>query len=962
MIRNYTRPQTEIFQVLENNPNPFLDRLHAVVIGPAYVSADTLAGNLIFESYESGLSLPYALTKDGETVTKSEFETLDSDSVQVIAKDVRAALQTAVNAAFEPLGADPNGRIIQYTAATSFLNLDDAAAAIAYDDGRPPTPGDIFRISDGTGIVERKVTAILGKDIAADATKASYYGALPWVLSTVVANEADLTSSNFTSTGASVGLVSGMGAPAQLYIRRSGIVGPEGSLRITVTVQCITGGTPAASTYQGTLNGVPAAVSATTSGSDTLFSVGELDFKVLGYLAWQASDRFTVVLDFFDVLDSADPDLLEAAIDVSGYDYTLSNRRVSSSLVFEATAISNDGTETTFRISDTAGLMTPTTVIAENATPTSATLSYDGGTIEVEIPALAGMTHVGQRYVYLITPPTRSTRIFDKIQFNLPIGEDAATNLVGGYLQIPYIMATFSGALAPEDALTGLTNYTVAADEVELGTLNIPVPGYPNQYDSVKPAVSTYGTVAVEWRAAQTAGTNEGLVAIDSIQDILDNFGSTALRSEMGYGLLMALNGSGGKRVYGLNTGGPAVSDFQAAFEKLESATTVYALAILTEDEEVMKLASAHAQAMSLPAVKRFRRCYVGTDSPGEYPILDTKVDGSPYLAAISSGSGGAYNLAIFEDEVDFSQLTVTKGDFLEVSGTDQRYVIEEVQSAPLDGGGETLALVLQTGPNAPIAQSAMRVIAADTPANTARFVYKRSKRIGMNTEQDRRISNIWQDGGKLGAVTIPNRFGACEIAGLRTVLLPQQGLTRTEVNFIDSAPAMYTKFRPTLLDEMAANGVWIIAQNSAESPCYVRHQLTTAVTMGSLYYEDNAGTNVDVISFAVDDVCEPLIGKRNATPRTVNEIDSLLTTLLTEATTTSLTNIDLGPQIVNFYNLAGEEGEVDVAIDPNFSDRINAAFIVEIPLPLNNIRVVVQARTIRNDGVFVAALTTTAV
>ena len=950
MISNYTRPQTEIFQVLEDTTNPLLDRIHAVVIGPAYVHADLDAGNLNFVDYNQADSLSYTMVKDGSVETKDALYPVDEASVQLQARELRFELFGPVE--FAPLQSDPTGAVIEYTA--NFYDTEDPAAALDFDNGRIPTPGDIYKITTDiqTNPIERRVVGILGKDLAAEAGDVTYAGAQAWTPS-VDESVLELVSTNITGVDTADFVIDSFTADEFVYLMRNGrnVTSDYGGLLLNIVIACTNGtGAVAGSTFSATINGVPTSLTAAASGSDTEFTLnlgtGEIVLTLGDYLTWQTGDRFN--LNLYHEL-AVVPTLFDTATDLAGYTYAESIRRSNTSLVVEITAVASE-TSFSAKIYDTAGLTTPRTVqILSNNTLQSFTVDHDGGEIVFDItPATTARFHVGQRYIIPVTPPRRSTTEFDKVQLNAPIGSG-----YGSVIEVT-AYATYTGEITAQEPVLGATNFTVDSDSVELSAdpLTVAIPGYPLASDSVKEAVDGYGKVAVIWRANITAGDNEGIVAIDSPQDILDNFGSYGIGSELGYGLLKALQGAQGKRVYAMNTGGASESAFQSAFAKLEAVRDVYTIAILTENEEIMKMGAAHARAMSLPAVKQFRRCYVGTDSPGQFPVLSVKEDESPYIASIGQGPGGLNNLVQFSDPIDLNSITINRGDLLVVAG-DESYAIEEVQSVPLVGGGETITIVLQTSVPVAYPAVAVQVIAADTAENTARYVWERSERLGANAEEDRRISNIWQDRGTLAGKVIPNRFGACEIAGLRTALQPQQGLTRTEVSYIESAPAMYTRFRPALLDQMAARGVWIIAQNSAEGPVYVRHQLTTAVSNGSLYYEDNAGTNVDTICFALDDITDPLIGKRNATPSTVLEIKNKHIALLMSLSQADPASL-IGPQILDFFNSEGESGTIDVAIDPNFKDRINEFIGVEIPLPLNNVRIVVSARTIKQDGVFV--------
>jgi hypothetical protein len=662
--------------------------------------------------------------------------------------------------------------------------------------------------------------------------------------------------------------------------------------------------------------------------------------------AWAVGDRFTVFLDF---ANDGDLDALGGGnVDLSLVTYAPTVRRKASTLVVEVLAVP-DSTHLTLRISDTAGLAT-----TQTATTAAGilTVDYDGVTLDIDIEAdFIAAGHVGQRYTLLVLPAARSTTLFDKVRLSAPLGMDGAQPGIAVTALVP-----FSGYIPAEEPILGNINFVADATGVTLGSIAQSVAGYPAELDSVKTALDATGTVSVVWRAEIPVGASEGLVPIDNTDDILDFVGSAAMASELGFALAKALSGSQGKRIYGLKTAGASREAFQAAILKLEAANYIYAIAVLTDDEQIMRDFSAHARLSSQKEIKRFRRAYVGTDSPGEYPILENREDSTPYLATISAGDNG-YNLVTFtEVDVDLETLTISEGDKLLIPGVDETFVIDRVT-------GEN-TLVLKSGPLASVAATAMQLIAADTPENVGRFVYGRSQRIGLNAEDRRHINNVWVDNGiyddGVGApALVPNRFGAAEVAGLRTAVQPQQSLTRTEVGFITDAPSMYTRFSAAVLNEMAANGVWIITQNSPDTTPYIRHQITAEVSSGSLFYEDSAGVNIDSICFAIDDVVDPLIGKRNATSRTVIEIKNKLLQLLGELTESGYASL-IGPQLVNFYNLAGESGTLDVAIDPILKDTINVSVVLEIPLPLNNIRVTVLARTIRLDGgTVVNALTT---
>ena len=173
-------------------------------------------------------------------------------------------------------------------------------------------------------------------------------------------------------------------------------------------------------------------------------------------------------------------------------------------------------------------------------------------------------------------------------------------------------------------------------------------------------------------------------------------------------------------------------------------------------------------------------------------------------------------------------------------------------------------------------------------------------------------------------------------MAGLRSAVQPQQGLTHTEVRFVGSAPSMFTKFTEGHLDDVASSGTWVITQEYEDGPRFIRHQLTTDTDNGNLYYEDSVGTNLDEISYSINARLLHYIGKRNANASTVIDIYNDVFSILTDRTTAQ-TGIAVGAALNGFSGL-------EVKIDDVFKDRVNVDVDLTLPLPLNTIVVTLNA------------------
>jgi hypothetical protein len=194
-----------------------------------------------------------------------------------------------------------------------------------------------------------------------------------------------------------------------------------------------------------------------------------------------------------------------------------------------------------------------------------------------------------------------------------------------------------------------------------------------------------------------------------------------------------------------------------------------------------------------------------------------------------------------------------------------------------------------------------------------------------------------------MSTIRLPNFFVAAEIAGLRSAVQPQQGLTNTQVDSITAAPSMYTKFNDERLNDIAEHGTWIITQDYEGGEIYIRHQLTTDSNNGSMYYEDSVGVNLDEIAYAINNVLFKFIGRRNATPGTVTEIYNEVFSILYQRTKAD-SQVTIGPALLGFNGLT-------VSIDDQFKDRINVDVNLDMPLPLNSIVVTLKAFASFNEA-----------
>lgn len=442
------------------------------------------------------------------------------------------------------------------------------------------------------------------------------------------------------------------------------------------------------------------------------------------------------------------------------------------------------------------------------------------------------------------------------------------------------------------------------------------------------------------------AQPDEKIIRVSKSSDLIQ-FGKKDVENKLAFGAAAAYSGSQGKAIYVARIESNDLAGYQEVLRKAENIDALYAHVPLTEDLDVQLEVRAHVDSMSNESNKKWRRAYVATEVPGDYRVLGGKSSKPTTGTIVPSGDG---NVVVQDPEGNFVGANVKNGDLFRINYTSDAWG-ESTYDQYEDGGYvihrvvDNETLVLKSGPAKPInVARRYEVWKKDNAENIADFIAARSANLGS-----RRVSNIFCDGGQYLTdddefISIPNMFIAAEIAGLRTAVLPQQGLTNTEIALVASAPNMYVRYNKEHLNRIAANGSFIVAQEYDDGPRFIRHQLTTKSDKGNLYYEDSVGVNIDEISFQVKSELRPYIGRRNVNPATLRDIfDDMFQILKTKTQDPGFGN-SIGPALIGFTDLV-------VRINDTFKDRIDVSAQLQVPLPLNVIDVTLNATASFNAG-----------
>ena len=929
MITPYVRPQDTITQILRQTAQRTTSRRNPIVIGPQFSlylndGRDLSGAYLGFDSAGATDNL-YADTKGvALNLTKLKPHTA---TAALYGSGLQALVATFTGA--------PNGWTLDENDAT-FRTLrspaDNLAGAGTLNtdlDGRPIRIGDIissdYDAGTPTGTTRRTVVGLLGT-----VTASSYDDTAIGVLNpvTLAAAAAVKVSANTTS-GLDVVTPPTIHATDVAMLKGAGkvqLVGSDYQLCDVLDFTCVLGGINTVATFNVTslATGIttPSPVTSVAGGGGTEFSI---DLTTAGYVgatdviltkasAMVAGNKIRVILQPVFTPNT------ETQLVVSGTYTGAVDRRYA----IEVTE--RDATDIDVEVYDVTG-EDPTVAYTDAIAGSALAIGTSGLIFD---PTTIGGFAKGQIFYVDCVAAAASTTEFDGLLLDGPVVPSAEVTAAGGAGSITFTSTTvfqsYSGLL--DDTNTASVDAALVANAADwdyAAGLGLPSSATGRDGSDFSLFAGGYGSVYLSFKALVIPLVGETVIEINRDVDIVPKVGETGIENWLGRGTLEAFTGNQNRVVYALRTGGDTVADFKTALRKIQTTDRVYALAGMTDDEAVMELLRDHCTTMSNKFNKNFRRAYIGTDSPGAYV----------YWGALT---GGGYRTGDLESSVltldaafrsAWKFVATDVGSTITLQSVGQTYTILEVLSdfEVLTDAADVLT----------VSNSNLILTRADTPANTALYVQARSAKLGS-----RRISNVWCDNPTVTensvTVVLPAKFLAAEIAGLSCALLPQQGLTMTEVTSVEAAPSMFTSFDPADLDGVAAAGTFIVTQESEGGDVFVRHQLTTGTDEGALAYEDNVGVIVDEFGYAVKDAFRGYVGRRNATSDTIAEMDDKLKALATDFTQVELANINIGPPVTTFFDEKGIEGEVTVRQDGDLADTLMTYVKLRVPLPLNGI------------------------
>jgi len=455
-----------------------------------------------------------------------------------------------------------------------------------------------------------------------------------------------------------------------------------------------------------------------------------------------------------------------------------------------------------------------------------------------------------------------------------------------------------------------------------------------------------YGKVYIEYREFLTAlaGTVsfiDGPANLDAIP------GPLSPANPLKWGVYRALQNSNGSLVGYTAVANPnSVDSWQDVLTAIDGRDDIYNLVPLTRTRAVLDLYQAHVntestaergnwKAMFVSLLAEPSQMVVGQSTASAQRLRQTSTDGAAVLATLSDNpqaTGTQYTLlTVPANNSGFIRYGVKAGDIVRYlysidafgSTTYSEFIVDSVVSEN--------SLKLLSGHTAAVAVAQkIEIYHTRTKNEIAAALVDTAQSFASN-----RVVAVWPDVVGSGGTSQEGYYLCAALAGLVSGVAPQQGLTNVEIaGFDDLASRSRDFFSRAQLDTLAAGGIWICTEDRDGTP-HTRHALTTS-TVDLNRSEEMIRRNLDSISYVYQKGLQPLIGRSNATPAILGQVDYIIrtrTALLSRIFVTTL-----GGQLISANVAVDSTGTRLLRIHPLAADRVEVVLNIVLPSPLNNV------------------------
>jgi len=440
----------------------------------------------------------------------------------------------------------------------------------------------------------------------------------------------------------------------------------------------------------------------------------------------------------------------------------------------------------------------------------------------------------------------------------------------------------------------------------------------------------TAAKVFVEYRIL----LHDHVVAIDSARDLATvkaKLGTIDPDNPLAQAVNDAVLNSANQIVYFLGVQTDDLAGYTEAIKISEKSDKVYSFVPLTYNRPIQDAIVSHVNAYSTPEVGRWRVAWLAVEDKKTNLIYNLKQDGTSYTATITDDPSvlGTQNRLVTIAGANFIEDGVRPTDTVRInfrtnpdgSLTYDEYVVSAVRT--------NTTLVLSKNLAVPISSPVKVQIVRNYTKS------ERATNIAMigGEFNNRRVRCVFPDTYKYGGVTKQGYIAAAGLAGLRSGVVPHQGLTNSEFLGADDLSKVVIEFNQDDLDTMAEQGIWLITQSVIGATPYVRHQLTTD-TRSLNTSEDSITTNVDNLSYALKNALAPFIGRYNVNPENISAVREAIVGELTYRATSTRT-ARAGNQLTSF---TPKDDILSIGQTVNHKDSLDVEVRLNVPYPMNYI------------------------
>jgi len=460
------------------------------------------------------------------------------------------------------------------------------------------------------------------------------------------------------------------------------------------------------------------------------------------------------------------------------------------------------------------------------------------------------------------------------------------------------------------------------------------------------------GRVYVSYKALRLdvtpAAEEPQLLSYESTTESVAALGAANAENPLSLAFYKALQNATGKSVAGIGVDDVSAARpmgtaeaYDAAFSFLEGES-VYFLVPLTQDVVVQQALQVHVEAMSEPENKAFRCCLINQVLP-EYSSATLVSSGTDLNIEADFATTGTMTAS-----VDFVAAGVEAGDIVIVaaladsaSSPDVAYgtqgplygfVVEEV--GPDD---DNFTLTLDVADHAALAalwasqvDVSFSIYRSGSAISTASAQATALAEIGPNFDSAR-VVLVWPD-EVLASIdsteqAIEGFYLAAAVAGKKSRLPPQRGLTNSTVAGFTGLRHSSGYFSSSQLDEIAGGGTMIFMQETAGGALKCRHQLTTDVASIERR-EWSIRTTIDYTAMFFQQSLARQVGVNNIT-------QSYLDSLATQIQGLGRYLVEAG--VLSTFSISS------IGVDPDASDTVNVTVVISVPYPCNYIAIELQ-------------------